>query len=173
MLIAAAAAASADLPLGLVIIGDGMDRARVARAAARHPHTVLMAPTRDRRFLASLFASADALIHGSESETFGLVAAEALASGLPVILPDRGACPELAPADVSETYRSADPKAAAAAIRRLFARDQTVLKAAARRAAPRVRSDDAHYAELFDLYGRILARHNARADCNEPVAIRA
>ncbi|MDB5451675.1 MAG: glycosyltransferase [Caulobacteraceae bacterium] len=172
MVIAAAAAASADLPLGLVIVGDGMDRARVARAAANHPQVRLMAPTRDRHFLATLFASADALVHGSESETFGLVAAEALASGLPVILPDRGACSELAPPEVSETYRSADVHSAAAAIRRLFARDQGVLRLAAARAATQVRGDAEHYTELFDLYGRILrmAAVDRRASLNcDPV----
>jgi len=162
MLIAAAAEAGKTIPVGLIIVGDGLDRARVERAARRHPHVRLRAPTRDREFLATLFASADALIHGSESETFGLVAAEALASGLPVILPDRGACPELAPPDVSETYRSADVGAATAAILRLFARDQGELRAAAARAAPHVRSDRQHYAELFELYGGILANASKR-----------
>jgi len=163
MIIAAAtAAASPDLALGLIIVGTGMDRARVARAASGRPHVRLMAPTRDRQMLATLFASADALVHGSESETFGLVAAEALASGLPVVLPDRGACSELAPPEVSETYRSADVGSAAAAIRRLFARDQVALRDAAARAATHVRSDAQHYAELFDLYGRIL--RNAAVD---------
>lgn len=156
MVIAAAVAASADLPLGLIIVGDGLDRARVARAAQGHPNVQLMAPTRDRRFIATLFASADALIHGSESETFGLVAAEALASGLPVILPDRGACAELATPAVSEIYRSADVRSASDAIRRLFARDPSTLKAACLAAAPQVRDDAQHYVELFDLYQRVI-----------------
>lgn len=162
MIIAAVAAAAADVPVGLIVLGDGLDRARIERAARAHPHVRLMAPSRDRQFVATLFASVDALIHGSESETFGLVAAEALASGLPVILPDRGACPELAPPSVSETYRSADARSATAAIRRLFARDQAALRAEAARAATEVRGDAQHYAELFELYGRIV--HEAAAE---------
>ncbi len=158
MIIAAAVAAGADRPIGLVIVGDGIDRPQIERAAAGHANVRLQAPTRDRNVIATLFASADALIHGSESETFGLVAAEALASGLPVILPDRGACSELAPATVSEIYRSADTQSATAAIHRLFARDPQALRAAALEAAPRVRSDTEHYAELFDLYGEIVRR---------------
>lgn len=156
MIISATVAASHDLPVGLVIVGDGMDRARITRAAKCHPNVQLMAPTRDRQVIATLFASADALIHGSESETFGLVAAEALASGLPVILPDRGACSELAPPDVSEIYRSADVKAATTAIHRMFARDPATLRAGSLQAAPQVRSDAEHYDELFAHYARIL-----------------
>jgi len=164
MIIDAVVAASANLPVGLIVLGSGVDRARIERAARPHPNVQLMAPTRDRAFVAALFASVDALIHGSESETFGLVAAEALASGLPVILPDRGACPELAPPEVSETYRSADVKSATAAIRRLLARDQQTLRADAACAATQVRGDFQHYAELFGLYGRIVGGEAAERE---------
>lgn len=159
MLISAAAAAAASgAPLGLIIIGDGMDRARIARAVRSHPNVRLLEPTRDRNALATLFASADALLHGSESETFGLVVAEALASGLPVILPDRGACSELASPESSEIYRSADVRSATAAILRLLERDPGRLRRAAVQAAGQIRSDTAHFGELFDRYGAILRR---------------
>ncbi|WP_091743153.1 glycosyltransferase [Phenylobacterium immobile] len=150
-------ASSTAAPLGLIIIGEGMDRARIERAARRRPHVRLMDRTRDRAALAAILASADALLHGSESETFGLVVAEALASGLPAVLPDRGACAELASPFVSELYRAGDPAAAAAAIRRLFARDQPALRAAAADAATGVRSDAAHFRDLFAFYRRRFA----------------
>lgn len=158
---AAAAAHTPENPVGLILLGDGYDRARVERAAARHPHVRLMQPTRDRQAVAALFASVDALIHGSESETFGLVVAEAAASGLPVIAPDRGACAELAAAEARETYRSADVRSATAAIRRLLARDPAELRAAAAAGASRVRSDSAHYTELFTHYEQLLRRSAA------------
>lgn len=155
---AAAAAHRPERPVGLILLGDGYDRPRVERAAARYPHVTLMRPTRDRQAVAALFASVDALIHGSESETFGLVVAEAAASGLPVIAPDRGACAELAAPDARETYRAADVRSATAAILRLLDRDPVALRAAAIAGAARVRGDTAHYVELFAHYQRLLDR---------------
>ena len=69
--------------IALVLIGDGRDQAKIVRHIAGDPHVQLLAPIADRALLASVMASADALIHGCEAETFGLVAAEAAASGLP------------------------------------------------------------------------------------------
>jgi len=154
--IAAAAAAGADLPLGLVLVGDGMDRARVERAAAGNPRVRLHGDVRERAELARIFASGDALVHGCDSETFGLATAEAKASGLPLVVPDRGGAAYLAEPDSSETYRAGDAEAGAAAIRRLLARDPAALRARARHAADSVRSDSEHYAALFDHFADIV-----------------
>jgi alpha-1,6-mannosyltransferase len=152
MVIAAASAAGTDHPMGLVVVGDGLDRARVASAAAGRPHVHLMPPIRDRARLAAVLASADVLVHGCESETFGLVPAEAMASGVPLVAPDRGGCSHMARPETSETYRAGDGAAAAQAIRRLLARDPVQLRAAAVVAARDVRSDVEHYGRLFDHY---------------------
>lgn len=138
--------------LGLVLIGDGIDRKRVARAAASHPHVQILAPIHDRALLAAHLASADALAHGCESETFGLIPAEAMASGVPVVGPDRGGFAHLAQPATSEIYRAGDTASATAAIRRLLIRDPAALRAAAVAAAERVRRDSDHFAELFDHY---------------------
>lgn len=157
MVISAVTKAGAGRQLGLVLVGDGLDRARVRRAAAGNPRVRLIAPIRDRLRLATLLASADGLVHGCESETFGLVPAEAMASGAPLVAPDRGGCAHLADPATSETYRSGDADAAAAAIRRLLARDPAELMAAALRVAAGVRSDTDHYASLFDHYANLAA----------------
>ena len=69
---------------------------RETAARQGNPHVRLLEPTTDRPALARMMASADALIHGCEAETFCFVAAEALASGLPLIAPDRGGAADLA-----------------------------------------------------------------------------
>ena len=158
MVIEAARLASAAFPIGLVLVGDGIDRVRVGRAAAENPHVHVLPPIRDRALLAAHLASADALLHGCESETFGLIPAEAMASGLPVIGPDRGGFAHLARPETSETYRSGDTRAAAAAIGRLFTRDQKALRAAGVAGASGVRRDIDHFADLFDHYQALARR---------------
>lgn len=161
MVIEATMRARADAPIGLVLIGDGIDRVRVARAAAANPHVHILPPIRDRAVLAAHLASADALVHGCESETFGLIPAEAMASGLPVVGPDRGGFAHLAQSATSEVYRAGDTAAAAAAIRRLFARDPGTLRDAAIAAAVKVRRDIDHFADLFDHYGSLAVGERA------------
>jgi alpha-1,6-mannosyltransferase len=157
MVIEAATKARADAPIGLVVVGDGIDRARVLRAAAGKPHVHLLPPIRDRGLLAAHLASADVLVHGCDSETFGLLPAEAMASGLPLVGPDRGGFADLAQPSTSEIYRSGDAEAATAAILRLLARDSRTLKAAAVEAAAGVRRDIDHFADLFDHYRSVAA----------------
>jgi len=158
MVIEATTRARADVPIGLVVVGDGIDRVRVLRAAAGKTHVHLIPPIRDRGVLAAHLASADVLVHGCDSETFGLLPAEAMASGLPLVGPDRGGFADLAQPSTSEVYRSGDTKAAAAAIRRLFSRDPGALKAAAIEAAAGVRRDTDHFADLFEHYQVVADR---------------
>src|SRR3546814_3677974 len=83
---------------------DGRDRARLIRHIGGNPHIHLLAPIADRTLLARVIASADALIHGCEAETFGLAAAEAVASGLPLIVPDEGGASDFVGPDNGECY---------------------------------------------------------------------
>ena len=84
-------------PAALYIVGDGpMWRAVGARAAAT-ANVHVAGSISGRRDLARHLASADYFLHGGAAETFGLVVGEALCSGLPVIVPDRGGAAELAP----------------------------------------------------------------------------
>jgi glycosyltransferase involved in cell wall biosynthesis len=76
------------LPMHLVIAGSG-PRERALRAMADQHVTFL--GTLDRKVvLPRLYASADAFLFASESETLGLVILEAMASGLPVIAAPAG-----------------------------------------------------------------------------------
>lgn len=114
-------------------------------------------PVYNRTDLARMMASCDALIHGSETEPFGLVASEAMASGLPLIAPEEGGCAEVADPLTSELYRARDAADAALAIERLFARQPAILRKAAVVAASRVRTDREHTVDLMNYYADRIA----------------
>ncbi|GAA0738362.1 glycosyltransferase [Sphingomonas japonica] len=156
MVIDAVERAGADLPVGLILLGDGIERRALARRVEGSPHIRLFRPVYDRDRFTRIVASADALIHGSDVEPFGLVAAEALASGLPLIVPDEGGCFELAEPQFAETYKARDAKSAAEAIHRLFAREPRILRAAARHAAAQVRTDVDHARDLMAYYQTLI-----------------
>lgn len=145
MVIDAAMAAGADRPIGLVLVGDGRERKRIARQIGDNPHIRLLSPIRERAALARLMASADALVHGCEAETFCIVAAEARASGLPLIAPDAGGAADQARASGGVVYPAASAPGAAAAIRAFVDRPR-------RPPTGRVRTMDEHFADLFALY---------------------
>lgn len=107
-----------------------------------------------------MLASADALVHGSDTEPFGLVALEAIASGLPLIVPNEGGSAEFAAPSHSESYNARDAKSCAAAILRLLARDSVQLRSATLDAAGRVRTDLDHLIDLLDYYNQLLLRRS-------------
>ena len=148
LVVDAVTAASQHRPIGLVLLGEGAQRGRVARQIAGNPHIRLLSPVRDRMRFASLLASADALVHGCEAETFCMAAAEARASGVPVIVPDRGGAADHARDGAGLTYRAGSALAAAAAIGALLS---------APRPSPGVttRTMRDHFRALFADYGAI------------------
>ena len=150
------------IPVGLILLGDGVDRAVLTKRVAGSPHIRLFRPVYDRLRFARIMASADALIHGSDAEPFGLVALEGVASGLPLIVPDEGGAAEIAEPPFAETYRARDARSCAAAIVRLFAREPAILRAACDHAAAKVRTDHDHAVALIDYYSSLLAER-ARA----------
>ena len=149
--------AGTHIPVGMILLGTGVDSRRIEKRIAGSPHIRLFAPVYDRERLARIMASCDALVHGSEAEPLGLVASEAMAAGLPLISPDTGGCAEIADPHCSETYTARDLASCAEAIQRLFARDQMLLRRAARVAAGRVRSDREHTEDLMAYYAGLVA----------------
>jgi alpha-1,6-mannosyltransferase len=141
-------------PAVLVLYGDGPDRAKLEQAAP--PGVRFAGFEKDRARLATVLASADALVHGCPYETFGLGVAEAVASGLPVVVPDAGGAPESAPPEISEVYASLGVEACAAAVLRLLARDQLELRRRALEAAARVATPQEHVARVVATYDAML-----------------
>ena len=152
--------------LALFIVGDGLARAGVERLARRHRGVYLAGAVADRDRLAHIYASADALVHGSGAETYGLVVAEAIASGLPTVAPDVGGAAELARAAGSPCYALGDARACAEAILAVVGRERRPPGAAA--AGPS--SSEAHFEALFSLYQRLIAQRRAGVDAPAPRA---
>jgi alpha-1,6-mannosyltransferase len=141
---------------GLVVFGDGPLRSWVERAAKSVPQVHIRGFVADRPYIAQALASADGFVHGSAAETYGFVVAEALSSGTPVVVPDRGGAVDFAAAECAEVYRPGDARDCADAITRLFARDQATLRAAAvGHARAHVGSEREHFDALFALYERL------------------
>jgi alpha-1,6-mannosyltransferase len=139
-------------PVGLILIGDGRDRTRVRRAAANNPHIHLVAPTANRDVLAELLASADALVHGCEAETFCMVAAEARASGLPIIVPDQGGAADQVQEGMGMLYQAGHTGSLAQTIIRFLDSDLAAHHARAVEGSRSVMTMDDHFGQLFHAY---------------------
>lgn len=140
--------------VALLLLGDGPERARLERRAPPGVHFAGFEG--DRMRLATALASADLLVHASPYETFGLSIAEAVACGLPIVVPDAGAAPEHANPGCGITYKSLDPAACAAAIETALDRPRDELRAKALQAAARVRTAQQHFHQVVGTYDELL-----------------
>jgi alpha-1,6-mannosyltransferase len=138
----------------LVLFGDGPERRELERQAP--PGVNFVGFERDRTRLATGFASADILVHGAPYETFGLSIAEAVACGVPIVVPDGGGAAEHTAPACSEIYRSLDPIACAAAIESLLARRPEALRARALEVAEQVPPMENHFRQVLAAYDELL-----------------
>lgn len=138
--------------LGLAVVGDGLARRSVERAARKAGGVALLGAVTDRGDLARILASADLFVHGSAAETYGLAAAEAIASGIAIVVPDSGGAADLAARGLSKTYRAGDAADCARAILAALAgeTDPPI--------APPPGSLDEHFTALFRLYEGLTRR---------------
>jgi alpha-1,6-mannosyltransferase len=112
----------------LLLVGPGMPR--------RVPDNVtVLRGFQCPEAVARVLASADALVHAGDRETFGLVVLEAMASGIPVVGVRAGAVAELVPDGCGLLAEPGSPEGMAAAVRDLFAGDSQAMGRQARRHA--------------------------------------
>ncbi len=150
MVIEAVTAASHKVPVGMVLLGGGGQERKILKAIGGNPHIRLLKPERNRARFAAILASADALVHGCEAETFCLSAAEARASAVPVIVPDRGGAADHAEDGGGIAYAAAEPEALARAIIEMAARGWP-------RTASPVQTMRGHFTQLFSHYQELVA----------------
>jgi glycosyltransferase involved in cell wall biosynthesis len=105
-----------DLPIRIFGTGWDFDALR-ARALPTHPHVVFEGYS---GLIEALLASSDLLLHLCPVEPFGLAILEAMAAGVPVLVPDQGGAAGLVEDGVSGFhFRANDADALAAALTRL------------------------------------------------------
>ena len=163
MVIDAVAKAGMSHPVGLLLLGDGRDRARILRSVQQNPHIHLAAPILDRGTFAAVLASADLLIHGCEAETFCMVAAEAKASGLPILVPDDGGAGDQLVKGCGARYAARDPAALASTLMGLLGDDLVAHRSRAIAAVPSTRDMDHHFAALLSTYAGMVPRRSIAA----------
>jgi glycosyltransferase involved in cell wall biosynthesis len=167
-LIDAFALASPSVPEArLVIVGTGPYAQPLAMRAAGD--RVLFLGTRTGDELATLMASSDVFVSPSETETFGNTVVEAQASGLPVVVANRGAARENMLDQVTGLVVDArKPEELAAAISRLLVdRRRRAVMAEAATAFARRYNMAAAAEGTFGEYRRFLAER-ARAAAGPP-----
>ena len=106
--------------------------------------------------VARLMASADALLHAGDQETFGLVILEAMACGIPVVAVAAGAFPEIVTAPCGLLCAPNNSPAMANAVRELFSQDSAALGKTARSHVERQYSWDTVVNSLLGHYHAVL-----------------
>lgn len=147
--------AAARRPMAWVVFGGGPLEGWLRRAVRGVDGVHVAGYTKDRDELADAMAAGDGFLHGSAAETYGIVIAEALCSGLPLVVPSVGGAADLASAAYAEQYEPGDAAGCAAAMLRLAERNAAATRDAVLHAAThRVRTIDQHFDDLFSTYER-------------------
>ena len=153
----------------LLVVGDGPSAGWLEREAARRVagRVARWAHLRDRVELAAVYASCDVFVHPNPREPFGIAPLEAMASGIPVVLPDRGGVRTYAN-EANAWLAAPQGGAMAGAVRRLCA-DPRACAAKVQAALETVRDFDgaltsARQLARYDELCRRFARERARFD---------
>jgi len=153
----------------LVVAGDGIERRRWEQlSASRVPGRVtFLGHVKNLDDLANLLANCDAFVHPNPSEPFGIAPLEAMASGLPLVAPNRGGVATYANAE-NAWIAAPQPESFVSAIEALF--DQPAEAARRARNALQMAAEfswEKTAASFLDLYADL---HHAAATRSEAIA---
>ena len=111
--------------------------------------------------IAKCFSAADVVVVPSRIEPFGLVAAEAMACGTPVVVADAGALPEVVDfGKCGIVVKKDDPSDLARGIRRALTEDTTEMASRARKRIESTLSLPAHLNSLETVYNQLLQKRS-------------
>ena len=160
-----ALAALAALPWSLRCIGSrdrSPDTTRCLEQKLKQSglaHRIVLAGDQPETELAAAYAAADLFVLPTLYEGYGMVVAEAIAHGLPVIATATGAIPELVPADAGIVVAPGDGPALRAALAAVLGDRQRLIRLTegARRASARARRWEQAAHEMAALLAQIAA----------------
>ena len=146
--------------LKLVVIGEGHMRERLERVSRDSPdRLVLLQYERDAERLARAYAGADLYIAPFPYETFGLAAAEALASGTPVVGADSGGLRDLLrDTGCGRLFKPGDAADLVRSVLDLLHEDLDCLGKRARELVEKRYSWNRTFGEMIALYRRLAGR---------------
>jgi glycosyltransferase involved in cell wall biosynthesis len=142
--------------VGLVICGDGECRGELEALTAELGAGPFVRFLGSRDDVPGVLSNCDVFCHAAPFEPFGIACVEAMASGLPVIVPDSGGIREaVEPGVTGLTYRALDVEGLADAIGFLHERPgrRREMGRAARRAAEERFSVQVYVRTLYTMYG--------------------
>lgn len=142
----------------LAVVGEGPEREALERLAAdlAFAGSVRFVGVADRRTVRDEMRAADVFALCSESETFGIVAAEAMACGTPVVVTLNGGSQFVVPDGLGLHVPVGDAAATAAAMRVVMEETAPIALDRARESIVRRFSPDAVVDELEAIYARVL-----------------
>ena len=159
------------LTLRLVGTAPGGDEAWLALASSLGiADAVTFEGPTDRAGVMAALARASLFVHPSPAETFGVVAAEALATGLPVVAADSGGVTEILDPDPDRfgaIVPSGSPTAMATAIERTLGRLGEFDRAAMRQRIVERYGARSVADRLAGLYAEVVAEHGGPAAADE------
>lgn len=153
-------------PIELKVIGDGPHRHALERRVLHHGlgAVVRFMGLADRRAVRHAMRSADVLVLASDAETFGVVVAEAMSCGTPVIATRAGGPEFIIEPGTGILVPTDDAAALAAALIRLMREPGIVNGAAARASIVSRFGRGAFLRELGNVYARVSNRSFPPAD---------
>ncbi|MUM77481.1 glycosyltransferase [Pseudodesulfovibrio sp. F-1] len=144
--------------LQLVVVGDGPYLAEMKRLLRGSP--VTFTGTLKGEALAQAYASSDVFVFPSATDTFGNVVLEAQASGLPVIVTDKGGpCENVLPNETGLVVPAGDPDALLRAVLHLIDTPERI-EYMRRKARSHMenRTFDATFLKTWEIFGSHVAR---------------